>query len=472
MIILILIAAIWAMPALIDLFEAIGYAAGKVATIAKDKLVKFLTVYLAILAVLVVAGGIAMAAEQTLIFAVIMFLIGCVLLPANGLMNKSISLINHVLPNGSKMGDPKVITISALVSINLGLVALLFPAAFYSWFGIFMLALMMVGVAVIFAFPSDRFLSRVVLGSMAVATFVLWIAMAVFPTEIEAAVNWRKINQANSGRKNVAEMLKIRPVQKVIADTAALWTVKKRWNGDPVLRSDGFPVVTPLNKSLTKGQLFKTSNVEVRGLDAGEPMVQIFLPAADGSWVQTGEIEDMYIAVSKTDLPTTQISSNDTAVTNSSSNNSSNGASSGKKSMFVDATNSAGVSSGFFVKSGTTVKVSASGTAVWKNIPVGNPSKYEECGPDGTSSTASKLISKAEYMSNMDQYLCPTALKGQLIAKVGNGSWFPVGSNYKGEMTNDGNLVFAINDLDPAKQPVAENWGDNSKGFQITVEVK
>ncbi len=67
--------------------------------------------------------------------------------------------------------------------------------------------------------------------------------------------------------------------------------------------------------------------------------------------------------------------------------------------------------------------------------------------------------------------LCPKALKGQLIAKVGNGSWFPVGANFKGEMTNEGNLVFAINDLDPAKQPVL-NWSDNSKGFQVIVEVK
>lgn len=141
----------------------------------------------------------------------------------------------------------------------------------------------------------------------------------------------------------------------------------------------------------------------------------------------------------------------------------------GGNEVFVDATLSSGVPS-VSLKSGSKFRIQGSGTAVWKNIPVGNPTKYEECGPSGTSPTGSPLMSKGEYFSNINDYLCPTALKGALIARVGNGAWFPVGKNYQGVTTRDGQLVLAVNDVDPAKQPLL-NWNDNSKGFQATVTV-
>ena len=142
----------------------------------------------------------------------------------------------------------------------------------------------------------------------------------------------------------------------------------------------------------------------------------------------------------------------------------------GKGGVYVDAKDSNGVDSGIVVKSGSVIEVQASGKAVWKNIPVGNPTKYEETGPNGTLPNQSPLMSESEYWSNIDQYLCPSARKGALIAKVGNGPWFYVGDNYKGGIQSNGKLVFAINDLDPQKHSAA-NWRDNSKGFQVTVKV-
>jgi hypothetical protein len=141
----------------------------------------------------------------------------------------------------------------------------------------------------------------------------------------------------------------------------------------------------------------------------------------------------------------------------------------GDGETFVDAKSYNGVDSGIDLKAGDKWQASASGTAVWKNISVGNPTKYEETGPDGTSPTASPLMTPSEYWSNIDQYLCPKAKKGALIAKIGDGEWFSVGSNYKGEAKTSGRLVFAVNDLDPQKQSVS-NWQDNDKGFTVAVK--
>ena len=151
------------------------------------------------------------------------------------------------------------------------------------------------------------------------------------------------------------------------------------------------------------------------------------------------------------------------AATPSQGNSTSSGS-----SIFVNAKSYQGVQYGV-VKNNSTLHIKGSGTSVWKNIPVGNPTKFEECGPDGTSPTNSPLISKESYMSNINDYLCPLALKGALIGKIGDGKWFPVGSNYKEEVKQGGMLVLAINDLDPQKQSIS-NWADNDKGIMAYVQ--
>ncbi len=143
----------------------------------------------------------------------------------------------------------------------------------------------------------------------------------------------------------------------------------------------------------------------------------------------------------------------------------------GTQKVFVDAKNYNGINAGY-VSSGSKITITGSGTAVWKNINPGNPTRHEECGPGGTSPTGSPLISREEYFSNINMYMCPTALKGALIAKIGDGSWFPVGPNYKGVASSSGNLLLAINDLDPSKANPSQNWSDNSKGFDTTVTVE
>ena len=144
-------------------------------------------------------------------------------------------------------------------------------------------------------------------------------------------------------------------------------------------------------------------------------------------------------------------------------------ATTGTTKVFVDATRYNGVGSVQLI-SGRKFEIKGTGTAVWKNIPVGNPTKYESCGPEGTSPTASVKMTREEYFSNIGDYLCPTALKGALIAKIGNGAWFPVGKNFQGVAQNDGVLTLAVNDVDPQKQSTS-NWADNGGGFSVAVIV-
>jgi hypothetical protein len=143
---------------------------------------------------------------------------------------------------------------------------------------------------------------------------------------------------------------------------------------------------------------------------------------------------------------------------------------SSRQSVFVDAKNPNGVDSGIYVRAGSTLEVKASGRAVWKNIAVGNPTKYEECGPNGTPPDDSSSYAGKLYGADLHAYLCPTARKGALIAKVGDGPWFKVGNNFKGELNTSGRLIFAVNDVD-IKQLHPFNWSDNDKGFQATVKV-
>lgn len=140
-------------------------------------------------------------------------------------------------------------------------------------------------------------------------------------------------------------------------------------------------------------------------------------------------------------------------------------------SVFVDAKDSDGVDSGVYLKKGSTLEINGSGTAVWKDIPVGNPSKYQEAGPEGTPPDNSDSWDGRLYGADLDKYLCPTANKGALIARIGNGPWFKVGKYYKGEVTRSGKLDLAVNDVDIKKLPEA-NWYDNKKGFTAAIAIR
>lgn len=139
-------------------------------------------------------------------------------------------------------------------------------------------------------------------------------------------------------------------------------------------------------------------------------------------------------------------------------------------STFVDAKAQNGVDSGIYLKKGSTLEIDASGTAVWKDIPIGNPSKYQEAGPDGTPPDNTDSWDGRLYGADLNKYLCPTANKGALIAKIGNGPWFKVGKKYKGEITTSGKLFYGVNDVDVTKLPEA-NWYDNKKGFTVETKV-
>jgi hypothetical protein len=122
------------------------------------------------------------------------------------------------------------------------------------------------------------------------------------------------------------------------------------------------------------------------------------------------------------------------------------------------------------VTKGQTITVTATGQGVWKNIPKGNPTAFEQCGPDGTSPNASSLMTPAEYWSNIGSYRCSKAQKGALIGRYNNGPWFPVGSNFKGEVKEDSEFVLGINDLKP--ELGAANWADDSGGFQFAINIQ
>lgn len=459
-----------AFPGIIDLIrEGVGLIYDDVTFYgprAVRRLVWSALIYIAIICLLTVFATFALAGGNTWWFAIISFIIAGFLWPLSNAMNKFVSGMNAILPSSVALAEPKMTIVMMLGILYSGITALLFPEAFFSWFGVSILALYMVGMVVMIAFPSPNFYSRYVFGGLSVATFLFWIVCGLFPVFIEGWTVSANANSAQNAREILVKKLAERPVQYVVSDKGALvWKVQRYSTGQVKKNSSGLamldlPTSDAPQKHIPKGKAFKTLDIAPTAVDAGEPLVEVYFEAADGTWVQTGEVGNQWIAISTTDLasPSTSSSgSGEIAV---------NGV---EYKAYADATKSEGVSTRV-LKAGTKLNIRGSGTAVWKNLVVGNPTKYEECGPEGTSPTRSSLISKEDYYSNINQYLCPTALKGALIAKIGNGSWFAVGNNYTGEVTSDGVLTIAVNDLDPGKHPIL-NWQDNSKGFAVTYSV-
>ncbi len=269
--------------------------------------------YIATLCFLAIFAAWSLAGQNAEWFAIAAFITAVMLLPLNNILNKAATAANMVLPTSMAIGTPKMLTLLILVVITSGLTALLFPNVLFSWYGFALLASMLLGLGVTIAFPSNRFLSRTVMGCVICAIFFLGVAKYGFPEYVEAFSNEAGSISSAQGRKNLQNKLALQPVETIISPKgASVWKVELLSNGDPKLRSDGFPDVKPVEvtpgvqKNLPTGTKFKTLDIKLRSVDVGEPVVQIFLEASDGSWVQAGDVGNNWIAVSQTSLTTSK----------------------------------------------------------------------------------------------------------------------------------------------------------------------
>jgi len=87
-----------------------------------------------------------------------------------------------------------------------------------------------------------------------------------------------------------------------------------------------------------------------------------------------------------------------------------------------------------------------------------NPSHGNNCGADGMGE-----------MFGKEGYLVPNAEEGCLCAKIGNGSWFRVGKNFRQKLAQEGRLFFAAND--DVNKRYGAGYDDNSGEIEVEVEL-
>ena len=123
------------------------------------------------------------------------------------------------------------------------------------------------------------------------------------------------------------------------------------------------------------------------------------------------------------------------------------------------------------VRQGQNLRIQASGTIIWFNTTT-NPRECctKTASPDGYDISNLDNALKAQYAEDMKSYLCPTALKGALIARFNGGPWFLIGEKYNYKATKSGTLKFSVNEVKFVKSKY--DWMDNSGEFLVKIETE
>jgi len=127
----------------------------------------------------------------------------------------------------------------------------------------------------------------------------------------------------------------------------------------------------------------------------------------------------------------------------------------GSRTITVRAVAS-GVATGVTVAAGELVRITATGTATYGHEGQAGCAGIPTVGPDGVRSTAGKACTPK---LDADAKVASAPI-GALIARIGSGSWFLVGSGDAGAAPANGRLELAFND---------SLYADNSGTYHVTI---
>lgn len=450
--------------------------------IYKKRLAWAIVIYIGVLCALAVFAGFALAGGNLTGFAIVTFIMALALLPLHLLMNKFVSIVNHVASGAVSMltptpvsvtaiGTPKIPAVSILILLGMALMALLFPAAFLDWFIYFELVLVIFGVLVMVAWPSNRFMARTVLGLQGVVIVSIAVMQVFAAPYTEAATLQKQLRDAIQGRENLQTKLSLRPVHNVTGSTGAtVYKIARHSNGDPKMREDGFPEVEKAGEKLEMGQKFKTLDVKFTSVDAGEPLVQIFSPADDGTWVQIGDVGNRWIAVSVTDLAEAEIAKDKTSPPKTSDGklNSTAGAVLNFDMPATDKYNTK-----VLVRRGQRIRIQASGEVNASSPATPNDGAYRLVGPSGWGSDPGFNSGRSGPLPAGQSFMALTARVSSGEPSVVDGQWKYVGDSQVITADQDGYVYLVVNDRVGDKSGLHRDWFTNNQGglsVQLQVE--
>lgn len=541
-----LLAALVTFPSLWDLIKAAFYVgrrltvhyapavAAGVATVAADielqarayirMVLYWILAYFAALAILI---GIALAALKggnIYIFGLTTFIFALAIWPLQKKLAFLANLSRFYLPTPLRLSEPKISTLLMVIPIYSGVTAMLFPHLFYNGFGVLLLIVLMAGTAWIVAFPTEFLVAAKAVAILTVLTIASWVVLWLIPAHVEAGMNYFQGFENSRGQDNLLAKLRERPVLRVNADVLG-WTVETYQNGDPVLDADNFAKVKPcmirdaqgqlVRMSLSKGAEFKTLDVRV-SVDAGEPLVQVYTPNSDGTWIVTEDSAKCWIPVSKTELAskptptpqpvqqaivTTQPVQQQVAVSKqpadpsvsitpiqtnqgrsaTTSQNVDNGSleqvkTSHRVSLYVPA--KAPYQSSIFVKRGQKIIITASGKVNSMPESWSRDGSYRWVGPDGWGKENPGFITQARGnlggpLPSDYSYLALAARVFPTKPMITDGKWELVGSQNTIVADRDGYLHFVVNEKTVDQYGhYKPDWLENNQGgFQVEVSV-
>ncbi len=422
---------------------------------------RVLAVYLGSMVVLSVSAFVVIGSHQTRALAVICFLAGISLWILQSCLQgalRAAGAVSGLLGSDWRAKQPSLSSVLVIIPMYVGVTALAFPMFLYSVYAPFFLGLLMTGVTIVIAWPSDNVKSTKVLAGLTTATFAVWILCGLFPAHIRASVIARNNEQNAKGRENIINALKTQRDQHIKTENAIVWRVTNEEaaadeigtvSGCPGIDKGGIKAVakTTGNKdgaevitSLPKDTVFRIADIEASTINCGEPLIRIYLP--DGkSWVQPYGFGNMYVAISDTDLASGSAQSNDRR--------------GGGDNNTTEAP--------FTV--GQTYTVTVPANVKWFNTGLSFPGKRVRihCGSDQwTNGGKNPIYAGCAGSGSWSGLLVPSAPFRALVAKTSEQPGFHVGNDWTG--TINGGLELSINDTD--------SFSDNKGSQAVVVEVE
>lgn len=426
-------------------------------------------------------------------FAVFCFTFALSLWPIQRQFVTLAKLSQVYLPQGLQFSEPRLTSVLMVIALNAGVTAILFPHLFFNGYGAVLLVVLMAGTAWLVAYPSPRLYA---VKGFAIATLItigFWGVFWLIPAHAEAAMLSVRNFEFDRGQENLIAKLNERPVQKATA-TVLGWKVETYPNGSPVLDESGFAKVSECNLSdgtrftLKEGQVFKTFDLRVSA-DAGEPLIQVFVPNTDGTWIQSQNSPKCWIPVSRTDLaiakpkpsPSVETAKVEQSTKSSPQTKAETPKSAEKpapvKTSFTVPANAVHAS-GIEVKAGQKVIVKASGKVNSMPESQNYDGTYKWVGPNGWGNLNPGFISEgtkslAGPLPQGRSYMALTARIAHSQPSLTDGNWILVGNYYEFRAGEDGYLYFIVNEKLQENGKVRMEYLNNNQGeFKVEVKVQ
>ncbi len=363
------------------------------------------------------------------------------------------------------------------------------------------------------AYPSPQFMAAKVIFTMTFLFVGFVGSVRVFPAQAKSAELSYQRYMSTWNQQNIVDELNNNP-ELVATESALGWQFDRDEFGTPVLDASGFVAVQPcmvnikgeqVQFRLSKGDRFKILGDGVT-VNAGEPLVQVYVPNQDGSWIQGPSSPKCWVPVAKTGLAIPKSQSQNPsalvwvkpdsapqpaptqetaptpktddikAIQASVESVTGTQPSAAKKQFLVNAT--AVYASGIWVTKGQTIVVKASGKV--NSLPEAKnyDATYRWVGPDGWGQKSPGYITEggkslAGPLPAGSSYLALAARVATSQPSLVDGKWLMVGSSKTFTAEQDGYLYFVLNEvLQENGYSRLEYLTNNQGGFQVEVKVQ